>query len=98
FERERICRFEIVDRSPTGHILVDEIVFSSSEKPPVSEADVVTPPPANERAAALLEEKARLEGQVPGSEFAMVAEDHEPQNVKLHIRGNHKNLGQEVQR
>ena len=34
FERERICYFEIVDRTRDGHIVVDEIVFSSSQKPP----------------------------------------------------------------
>jgi len=30
----RTCYFEIVDRSPEGHIAVDRIVFSDSEKPP----------------------------------------------------------------
>ncbi|HYO83862.1 MAG TPA: PSD1 and planctomycete cytochrome C domain-containing protein [Bryobacteraceae bacterium] len=99
FERERICKFEIVDRSRTGHIIVDEIVFSTSSKPPVTSADeIVDADVAAPRAAELQAEKKRLEEQVPDSEFAMVAEDHEPRNVHLHIRGNHKNLGNEVPR
>jgi hypothetical protein len=39
-----------------------------------------------------------LEAEVPDSEFAMVAEDRDCRNVRLHIRGNHKNLGPEVPR
>ena len=35
FERDRTCYFEIVDRARDGHIVVDEIVFSSLPKPPV---------------------------------------------------------------
>jgi hypothetical protein len=53
---------------------------------------------ARDRLAALQAEKARLEKMVPESEFAMVAEDLEPHNVRLHIRGNHKNLGEDVPR
>ncbi|MEO7650638.1 MAG: DUF1553 domain-containing protein, partial [Bryobacteraceae bacterium] len=34
----------------------------------------------------------------PPSIFAMVAADDEPHNVRLHIRGNHQNLGEEVPR
>ena len=44
------------------------------------------------------EESAKLEAQVPESEFAMIAEDREPHDARLHIRGNHKNLGEEVPR
>ena len=35
---------------------------------------------------------------VPESAFAMLASDSEPRNVKLHIRGNHQTLGDEVPR
>jgi len=102
FERERTVYFEIVDRSRGGRIVVDEIVFSDSKEPPptsapVSEAE--SEPAADQaRYAALLKERAELEAQVPDSEFAVVTEDYLPHNVRLHIRGNHKNLGDEVPR
>src|SRR3712207_9003752 len=36
--RERICYFEIVDRSRDGHIVVDEIVFSPhKDQPPTTD-------------------------------------------------------------
>jgi hypothetical protein len=59
---------------------------------------VIVPAPVSELAADLLAEKARLETQIPESEFAMVAEDDEPRNVRIHIRGNHRNLGSEAPR
>jgi hypothetical protein len=65
----RSCYFEIVDRSPEGHIGVSQIVFSDSEKPPE-------------------------DGQaIPESIFATVAADEDPHDVRIHIRGNHQNLG-----
>ncbi|HYP12383.1 MAG TPA: DUF1553 domain-containing protein, partial [Bryobacteraceae bacterium] len=103
FARERMCYLEIVDRSREGHIIVDEIVFSSLDKPPaVAPAPELAAKPLSESAAAevarLESEKARLEALVPVSEFAMVAEDGNCRNIKLHIRGSHKNLGDEVPR
>ena len=65
----RTCYFEIVDRSAAGHIAVDRIVFSDSEKPP--EADQA----------------------IPASIFATIAADEDPHDVRIHIRGNHQNLG-----
>ncbi|HYP09275.1 MAG TPA: PSD1 and planctomycete cytochrome C domain-containing protein, partial [Bryobacteraceae bacterium] len=94
FERERICYFEIVDRARDGHIVVDEIVFSASDQPPPTETPE-PPPPASTSSAAKL---AELEAEVPESEFAMIAEDRNPRDVRLHIRGSHKNLGDEVPR
>ena len=38
------------------------------------------------------------EAKIPGSTFAMVAADESPHNVRVHVRGNHKNLGEEVPR
>jgi hypothetical protein len=95
FERERICYFEIVDRSRDGHIVVDEIVFSSSQKPPET---IDTPGTGPEIPEGLLSKRRELEAQVPDSEFAMIAEDRNPHDVRLHIRGNHKNLGDPVPR
>ena len=95
FERERICYFEIVDRTRDGHIVVDEIVFSSSQKPPET---IDTPGTTPEIPEGLLSKRRELEAQVPDSEFAMIAEDRDPHDVRLHIRGNHKNLGDPVPR
>src|SRR6185369_9673330 len=81
----RMCYFEIVDRSREGHIIVDKIVFSDSKEPPADEAPVF---PTQQRKAM----------DVPPSSFAMLASDWEAHNVKIHIRGNHKNLGEEVPR
>jgi hypothetical protein len=39
-----------------------------------------------------------LEAQIPVSEFAMIAEDRNAHDVRLHVRGSHKNLGDEVPR
>jgi hypothetical protein len=93
FERERTCYFEIVDRSRDGHIVVDEIVFSESNEPPPLKTD-----PQLASLAAPSDEVRALQAQVPPSEFAMVAEDRDCRNVRLHVRGSHKNLGEEVPR
>ena len=105
-ERNRTCYFEIVDRSRDGFISVDEIVFSDLKDPPPLEPAASTPPAtAASLAPADLEElrrlelrRAELESQIPESSFAMLAGDYQPQNVRIHIRGNHQNLGEEVPR
>jgi hypothetical protein len=80
----RNCYFEIVDRATDGYIAVDKIVISDNEKPPADEF--------SEEPWTL--SKVRL----PHSEWAMVARDENPGNVKLHVRGSHKDLGAEVPR
>ena len=84
----RMCYFEIVDRTPEGHIIVDKIVFSDSKEPPADEVPAVVLPQRSES----------LESTIPPSAFAMLASDWESHNVGIHIRGNHKNLGEEVPR
>ena len=51
------------------------------------------------------EEVARIQGQrrsldnrVPPSQFAMSSQDRDPRDVRVHLRGDHKNLGAEVPR
>ncbi len=51
------------------------------------------------------EEVARIQGQrrsldnrVPPSRFAMSSHDRDPRDVRVHLRGDHKNLGPEVPR
>ena len=43
-------------------------------------------------------EPVELPEAVPESAFAMSSMDHDPHNVRIHQRGNHKNLGEEVPR
>jgi hypothetical protein len=77
----RICYFEIVDRSSSGHIAVSKIVFSDSEKPPKDEDERLSDTPS------------QLEQQPPPSIFATVATDEDAHDVRIHIRGNHQSLG-----
>jgi hypothetical protein len=95
-ERNRICWFEIVDHSRDGHIAVEQIVFSDSPEPPPT--DEPAPVPPRELPPLDAARIAALEAQIPESAFAMMAADYEPHNVKLHIRGNHATLGDEVPR
>ena len=152
----RRCYFEIVDRDPNGHIVVDKIVFSDSgEVPKISSPpnrhviELLNRPDLKslhaligayqemvrssqgsgptdrdtrwlirsifpfkrlEDAAYLLDSprvhevqllaaaRARVEKKIPESVFAIVARDHRPHNVRVHTRGDHKNLGEEVPR
>jgi hypothetical protein len=91
-ERNRTCYFEIVDRSASGHIGVDAIVFSSlKDPPPIGDPGVA---PALRPCGAC----EPLEAQIPESVFAMIASDEDPRNVRVHLRGSHENLGAEVPR
>jgi hypothetical protein len=85
---QRLCYFELVDRSRTGNIAVDAIVFSDESKPPpieiVEKADWSEPAP--------------LPVALPESTFGMIAWDESSSDVRLHIRGSHQNLGETVPR
>jgi Protein of unknown function (DUF1553) len=48
--------------------------------------------------AELQNRRSELEREVPESAFAMVARDENPRNIRIHLRGNHKTLGEEVPR
>lgn len=86
----RLSYFEIVDRDPNGFIAVDKIVFSDDEKPPADELDGAP------EALSVPSEVAGID--VPPSVWAMQSMDEDPANVRIHIRGSHKNLGEEVPR
>jgi len=90
-ERDRMCYFEIVDRSRDGHIAVDKIVFSELKAPPLTETAPLS-------VAVRQVSSEAPEAEIPESAFAMVAADYEPHNVKIHIRGNHNTLGEEAPR
>jgi hypothetical protein len=82
----RECYFELVDRDRKGHLAIDAIIFSDHKEPPeISEEGRWSEPPMAAR-------------YVPESAWGMMARDDAPGNVRLHIRGNHKNLGGEVPR
>ncbi|MBI4908680.1 MAG: PSD1 domain-containing protein [Acidobacteria bacterium] len=98
----RSCYFELIDRSRTGHIVVDRIILSDHEKPPAEEEPQPAAPEPTAAARAAIAElerrRAALEDQIPESNFGMLSMDEAPHNVKLHIRGSHENLGEEVPR
>ncbi len=78
----RSCYFEIVDRDPEGWIVVDRIVISDDPKPPVEEGGVAE----------------ATDSAVPASVWGMIAKDENPGNARVHVRGSHKDLGEEVPR
>ena len=84
----QLCNLEIADRRTDGHIIVDRIVFSDSKQPPADapEPVVVEPLPAADQQA------------LPEEPFGMLAAEDEPHNLRIHLRGNHLNLGDEVPR
>ncbi len=105
----RICYFEVVDRSRAGHIAVDKIVISDLEKPPAGPEETGGPvrledlaadlPPAErERLEQLQRRRAEIEAGFPESAFGMISRDEAAGNVRVHIRGNHTNLGEEAPR
>ena len=154
-ERSRLCYLEIVDRSRDGHIVIDKIVFSDFEEPPIEysrphphvasllensklislralakayqvmflreaqasqrneartfstallptgkQEDALSHLDAREREQllALQQQRAAIEESIPGSAFGMVSRDADPHNVRIHLRGNYRNLGEEVPR
>ncbi len=80
----RDCFIEIVDRAADGYLAVDKILISDNEQPP---PDDFTEEPWTMATARL-----------PESRWGMIARDENPGNVKVHLRGNHKSLGDEVPR
>ncbi len=155
-EVSRTCWLEIVDRSQSGHIVVDQIVFSDSSEPPRSsrpnrflvrllrEAQPTTleeeaqlydrlfeelgnpgssdrnerwvwrstspfsaldQPPldldkeALARVGSLQSIRAEVSKRIPASIFALMSmDDPNAGNIRVHIRGDHHNLGEEVPR
>ena len=51
-----------------------------------------------QKLAQLRESLKELEKQAPPKRMAMAVEDQKPTNLKIHIRGNHTTLGEEVPR
>ncbi|MDA1314488.1 MAG: PSD1 and planctomycete cytochrome C domain-containing protein [Acidobacteria bacterium] len=56
------------------------------------------PESAQRKLRKLQDTRGRLEESIPASAFAMSSQDEAPHDIRIHVRGNHKNLGEEVQR
>lgn len=84
-ERKRRCYVELVDHSREGYLTVDEILFSDHAEPPPTQGGAVRQGPL-------------LSVDVPRSEFAVVAAEGEGRDVKVHVRGNHLQLGEPAPR
>ena len=84
----QLCNLEIADRRTDGHIIVDRIVFSDSKQPPAD-----APEPIVVEALPAADQQA-----LPEEPFGMLAAEDEPHNLRIHVRGNHLNLGDEVPR
>ena len=155
-EVSRTCWLEIVDRSQSGHIVVDQIVFSDSSEPPRSDRPnrflaellreaqpatleeaarlydrlfeelrnpgspdgdwtwlsraaspfpVLGQPPldldkeALARIGSLQSLRAEVSKRIPASIFALMSmDDPNAGNIRVHIRGDHHNLGEEPPR
>jgi hypothetical protein len=102
-EIKRDCYFEIVDRSGAGHLAVDMIVISDHKEPPPTVEPDAGPATlentiASPALAELVKQRREIEKRIPESAFGMLSMDENPHNVKLHIRGSHQNLGEEVPR
>ncbi|MBL8295387.1 MAG: DUF1553 domain-containing protein, partial [Bryobacterales bacterium] len=82
----RQCYFELVDRSRDGWLAVDRIVFSDHQTPPPETAAAAEPLVLNDP------------DDFPESAWGMISFDEEPRDIPLHVRGNHKNLGEPVPR
>jgi len=79
-ERNRRCYVELVDHSREGYLTVDEILFSDHAEPPPTQGGAVRQGPL-------------ISVDVPKSEYAVVAADSEGHDIKVHVRGNHLQLG-----
>jgi hypothetical protein len=84
----QLCTLEIADRRTDGHIIVDRIVFSDSKQPPADAPEhiAVETLPASDQEA------------LPVEPFGMIAAEDQPHNLRIHLRGNHLNPGDEVPR
>ncbi len=84
----QICNLEIADRRTDGHIIVDKIVFSDSKEPPADAPEPVAAEPLSAAGQKVL----------PEEPFGMLAAEDQPRNIRIHLRGNHLNLGDEAPR
>lgn len=82
-EHGRTCYFEVVDRDTGKRIELAQVVFSDHAQPPSFTA------PAQRDWIVRHAPQA-----VPPSTWAMISQDENPHDVKVHVRGSHQNLGE----
>lgn len=87
-EVNQVCHLEIADRRRDGHIVVDAIVLSDIKEPPEERVETLPPLP----------DGGELEASIPAETFGRVSYEDVPHNLRIHERGNHLNLGEEVPR
>ncbi|BDC52667.1 hypothetical protein F183_A49820 [Bryobacterales bacterium F-183] len=80
-EHGRTCYFEVVDRDTGKQIELAQVVFSDHPEPPTFTYG--GQPMAVRQAPEA----------VPPSTWAMISQDENPHDVKVHVRGSHQNLG-----
>ena len=76
-------RWLLASLSPTGRL---------------EDLDSLLWPEEREAVARMQGQRQALDDRVPPSRFAMCSQDRDPRNVRVHLRGDHKNLGREVPR
>ena len=79
----------------------DDARLVADLRPPRAAEDYAAPRLSAEQQGKLAELRERrrdLEARIPESLFGMVSKDENPRNIAIHLRGNHKNLGDEVPR
>ena len=94
FDNDRQALEDWLLRGP--HPLVENIDLSEVER--AGDRVERSATPDEQALAALIRRRQQLERTVPESVFARVAIDDRPQDVRVHLRGSHKNLGDPVPR
>jgi hypothetical protein len=99
---DEMAYIEVCDRTRTGRLAVDKIVLSDRREPPRDFASLpdAAPEPASPspELRALLERRAALTASLPQPVYGMIAVEDVPGDVRLHIKGDHRNLGDWVPR
>ena len=77
----------------------DRALAATIEGPGANDAALDSlPADALAEARRLIALRSKTTAELPETAFAMSSQDHQPRDVRLHNRGNHKNLGDEVPR
>ena len=84
-EINQTCHLEIADRRRDGHLVVDAVVFSDEKQPPETASESLAP-------------VATADLPLPEEPFGRVSYEDTPHNLRLHIRGSHLSLGEEIPR
>ncbi len=107
FPMGRKAYVEISDLDPKGSVAVDAIVFSDRREPPAQHAPAQDAPVEDAPAVstsepapleALRMRRREIEESLPESSYGLAMVDDQPVDVRVHIRGDHRNPGALVPR